>query len=453
MHNTAKRWCVTALCVALSACATAPGATPAPSPVPMKPTAMPSPTPGWLARNAALVRSIDAGDTNYSDLEAVGAAIGDARVVLLGEQSHGDGATFRAKVRLIQYLHRQRGFEVVAFESSLWEAEDAWRRIKAGEPAQAAFNDAVFRIWAASAQVRPLVDYIGAHAGSDRPLILAGVDLQFTGPASTLFASRLADTLRLAGSDLPDQPEWLPFAKTIERLMDVAYRQSNPRMLDRDRLAFLKTLSEVRAILTASMVAGADRDVWVRGLDNLATNAQLIWGYNRDTRRYDAGVSRSTRDQMMAENLLWLANTRYPNKKVVVWAANLHIMRGAQNVRLTELPDAYANFTSMGEFAHTVLGGQMYAIGFASHSGTYAIAGESPTSINPPLAGALEDRLSELIDKQAFVNLRPRDTVEPWMTEPLTSTSMLGYSTAVAIWPNTFDGVFFVHTMTPSTTS
>ena len=43
----------------------------------------------WLQANAAPIRSLDPADDNFDDLAPLGAAIGNARVVMLGEQSHG----------------------------------------------------------------------------------------------------------------------------------------------------------------------------------------------------------------------------------------------------------------------------------------------------------------------------------------------------------------------------
>src|SRR2546421_4659909 len=73
----------------------------------------------WLKDHALAVRSIDPADDDFSDLAPLRDLIGDARVVQLGEQSHGDGATFYAKARLIRFLHERMGFDVLAWESGM----------------------------------------------------------------------------------------------------------------------------------------------------------------------------------------------------------------------------------------------------------------------------------------------------------------------------------------------
>jgi erythromycin esterase-like protein len=71
----------------------------------------------WLKAHAAELRTIDPDDDDYSDLEPFREAVNKSRIVMLGEQSHGDGATFRAKIRLIRFLHERCGFDILAFES------------------------------------------------------------------------------------------------------------------------------------------------------------------------------------------------------------------------------------------------------------------------------------------------------------------------------------------------
>src|SRR5262249_31840131 len=119
----------------------------------------------WLKSHAAAIRSIDPDDADFIDLEPFRRAIGDARIVLLGEQTHGDGATFHAKTRLIRFLHEKCGFDVLAFESGLYDCHKAWTLLREGKvsPAKAVANG-VFAIWTQSEQVRPLIEYLGKQA-------------------------------------------------------------------------------------------------------------------------------------------------------------------------------------------------------------------------------------------------------------------------------------------------
>jgi hypothetical protein len=79
----------------------------------------------WLKNHAITLHSIDPADEDFADLEPLRWAIGDARIVQLGEQSHQDGATFHAKARLIKFLHQKMGFDVLAVESGLYDCRKA----------------------------------------------------------------------------------------------------------------------------------------------------------------------------------------------------------------------------------------------------------------------------------------------------------------------------------------
>ena len=78
------------------------------------------------------VRSINPTDTDFQDLEFLKAEIGPARVVMLGEPSHGEGNVFEAKVRLVRYLREQMGFTTVAFESGFYDLHRAQQALEAG---------------------------------------------------------------------------------------------------------------------------------------------------------------------------------------------------------------------------------------------------------------------------------------------------------------------------------
>jgi erythromycin esterase len=140
----------------------------------------------WLASNVAPVRSLDFSDTNYADLAAIGRAIGNRRVVLLGEQGHGDGTTFEAKARVIRYLHEKLGFDLLVFESGFYDCHRTWQDVRAGLSLADSAANCMFELWSNSRQLRPLLEYVDAKKSTNRPVELAGMDFQPSGRRAQL---------------------------------------------------------------------------------------------------------------------------------------------------------------------------------------------------------------------------------------------------------------------------
>ena len=131
----------------------------------------------WLSRNASPIRSIDPTITedNFADLKPLMKAIGDSRIVVLGEQSYGDGATFLAKGRLVKFLHRKMGFDVLAWEAGLFNCTDMDSAVRdSAIPIQDAINRGIYPIWGASAPVRPVFEYARSVARTDSPREMIG---------------------------------------------------------------------------------------------------------------------------------------------------------------------------------------------------------------------------------------------------------------------------------------
>jgi erythromycin esterase len=81
-----------------------------------------------LKARAATLTTVEPG-AELDDLEAFGAAVGDARIVALGEGTHGTREFSQLKLRLIDYLVRRKGFTVVAVEGN-WP--DVGTRLREG---------------------------------------------------------------------------------------------------------------------------------------------------------------------------------------------------------------------------------------------------------------------------------------------------------------------------------
>jgi len=79
---------------------------------------------------------------------------------VLGEQSHGDGATFLAKGRLIKFLHQKMNFDVLVWEAGLFNCQEMGAAVRnAAVPIEDAIRLGIYPIWGSSAQVRPVFEY------------------------------------------------------------------------------------------------------------------------------------------------------------------------------------------------------------------------------------------------------------------------------------------------------
>lgn len=82
------------------------------------------PTPeqiAWIKHNAVVVKTPVAGN-GFDDLQPLKKMIGDARIVALGEGTHGTREFFQMKHRLVEFLAGQMGFTIFSIEANMPEA-------------------------------------------------------------------------------------------------------------------------------------------------------------------------------------------------------------------------------------------------------------------------------------------------------------------------------------------
>lgn len=394
----------------------------------------------WLRRNAVAVRSIDFRDENYSDLQPLKQILGGARIVMLGEQSHKDGATFQAKVRLIEFLHREMGFDVLAFESGLFDCAKAWERMQDGEDPLKAAQRGVFGIWSLSEQVAPLFEYLGRQSRSASPLALAGFDNQVTGTASGEFLAadleRFLDSIGVhKGEDWPAFKEGLRLLSSFDEMKPPA-----PRV----QRAFGEVLDAMAAEIRRRPVS-PEAAFWLQVIESERTFAEMTWKLANDDR-----AGKNLRDEQMARNLLWLARERYPGKKIVVWAATYHAMRNPESLLpLADLPPTfYQGVKTMGDEVSRVLGSEVYALGFTAYEGEFGRPAK-PTRLAPAREGSLEDLLNRAGSPFAMVDFRKPAAGGEWLRRKMVARP-LGYTDMEADWTRIVDGMMFIRTMTPT---
>jgi hypothetical protein len=132
----------------------------------------------WLLENAVQLRTVEAGN-GFEDLEPLKAMIGDARIVGLGESTHGTREHFQMKYRLVEFLVKEMGFSIFSIEACMPESfrVSDYAVHGKGNP-NALIRGMYFWTWSTE-EVRAMVDWMREYntPGKER-VKFTGFDMQ-----------------------------------------------------------------------------------------------------------------------------------------------------------------------------------------------------------------------------------------------------------------------------------
>ncbi|MDX5421846.1 MAG: erythromycin esterase family protein, partial [Hymenobacteraceae bacterium] len=155
------------------------------------------------------------------------------------------------------------------------------------------------------------------------------------------------------------------------------------------------------------------------------------------------------RDVQMAKNLQWLAYTKYPEEKIIVWAANGHIMKNADTA-IKGKKTAAIGWMGTTFAKDSLNASQTYVLGFSSLQGTYKRTTEKEEKAVPrPLKQGFETWIDKRV-AYGFVDFKPFRLLYPqydkmFMMKPR-QFNMTGN------WTSVFDGIFYIRDMMPCET-
>jgi protein-L-isoaspartate(D-aspartate) O-methyltransferase len=306
-------------------------------------------------------------DIDGERLDALLDRIGDARVVLLGEATHGTSEFYRMRARITRELVLRRGFTIVAVEADWPDAArvDHYVRHHSAPPAPwKAFTRFPTWMWR-NREVEAFVQWLRAHNGGvedrERRVGFHGLDLysMYTSIEAVLRylddvdpdAARVARTRY--GCLTPWQGDPAAYGRAV---VSGAYRGCEGAVV-----AMLRDMLDKR-------LAYQHRD-GERFLDALQ-NARLIANAERYYRAmyYGSRESWNLRDQHMFETLQVLLAFRGPAAKAVVWEHNSHV----GNAAATEM--GRRGELNVGQLARAELADAAFLVGFGTDHGTVAAA-------------------------------------------------------------------------------
>lgn len=317
--------------------------------------------PGVIANVAEPLPDID--DPRFG---AMFDRFADARVVLLGEASHGTSEFYRARAAISRRLIEHHGFNVVAVEADWPDAATVDRFVRdrpwrAGE--LKAFDRFPTWMWR-NREFDEFIRWLGKHnrnRTAERMCGFYGLDLY-----------NLSGSMRAVIDFLErEDPELARLAHRRYGCLDPWAEE--PQLYGRNALIEGYARCEVGVVQMLKDLLARQIDCFAEECEewlDAAANARLV----KDAEAYyrvmyhGAAESWNLRDTHMFETLGMILDAK-PDSRAIVWAHNSHI----GNAAFTEMGMSRGEL-NIGQLAKEKFGQEARLIGFGTHTGTVAAA-------------------------------------------------------------------------------
>ncbi|WP_445711200.1 erythromycin esterase family protein [Flavobacterium sp.] len=385
-----------------------------------------------------------------NDYYSLHGSLKDKRIVLLGEQSHGDGATFDEKVEIIKYLHEKLGFNTIAFEGGLYDNYKASQLFLNKKENSSIYNESIFSIWSDTQSFQDLLTYIDERAKKNDTIRITGFDCQ----EGNLFKNYFIDDLKGVFKNRKIQ-----LNTTIEEQIEKIFIYKDLSKIATSKLDSLAFDKDVNYLLDAfetmpdlSLHEKIIKQVFKSSLANVQFEIAQIQNQKI--------LVQNPRDNQMANNLIFLAET-FPNEKIIAWGASYHFAKEINNLVFDEITEDYLSKQStlekeatgysdykegdgktllegaipMGKLLKEYFKEKIYSIAFSSYEGNYGMINATSYPILTPPENSIEKQLSEF--DTVFVEFNKENN-------DLFYCSALGNMPIKGNWQKSFDALVFI---------
>ncbi|MFH8609670.1 erythromycin esterase family protein [Streptomyces sp. NPDC018029] len=350
-----------------------------------------------------------------ADLGPFGQMVGGARVVGLGEATHGSHEFFTVKHRILRYLVEKKGFRAFALEAP-WSTGlrlDAYLTRGEGDLKQIMDEEfqGTYQFWNTS-EYRDLLQWMRAYnvKHPKDPLRFVGDDNGFAGAELYDKVSAYAAAAR---------PELGPRLTELYRgLRPTTDAETYVNDYLSKPLAERKELAERtgRALDLLEQRPGKDADGHAWAVQHATAIHQMttMYAFDLDDPQVVPDAMRY-RDQVMAQNVAWWQ--RQTGDKILLSAHNSHI------ALKTYVPNTHPK--AQGDFLREQLGRHYLSVGLTFDRGSFNALGQDGGvhrfTVGPAAPGTTEHTLDRVRHRDFMVDLR--NTPAParaWLTESRT---------------------------------
>ena len=408
-----------------------------------------------LLKHSIVIDNIEFENTDFSDLMPLKEKIKNARVVVLGEITHSDGSTMKAKTRMVKFLHEEMGFDVLAWEAGFIDCWFLNNGLRADIPLREAKNNLMRGGWDASFYIQPLFEYVRESWNTEAPLEMAGFD-QNRPPNGTKNFKKILNELtkRSRVISLSESEN-----EAVDGLLKCIYGYlGNEYSKSFSKNSFIKATNALKSIYKrlendAGKLETSFSPRFIQ-LIKFSLQSALMQAEDWDlynNRKFDE--RNLSRDKHMAERFNWLQKELYPNRKIIIWAASAHLMRNANQIVSLNPKVIYTGAIHMGHYLYLDLKEDLYTIAFTTHHGNIGSVypeddrEDRLEAIPKPLDGSYEDIAHKTGKAYLFTDLKNLPE-EHWLQHKVVAYPF-GLIPNETQWGNIIDAFFFIDEMIP----
>jgi erythromycin esterase len=331
----------------------------------------------WLKANAVPLATTEPG-SGFQDIEFLRPIIGRARIVSIGEATHGTSEFFQIRHRLIEYCVSQLGFSMIGLEAMYGEEQALNDYVLDGKGSAAdLMAGMISRFWQ-NKEMIAILEWVRAwNLANERKVKFYGFDMLRTKPAS----DRLLGYLKRLAPDLAAAIETSLAPNVVEDFATLSGQAQGEivaqikhvlNRFDTERMTWTARSSELE---------------WRLARQCAVIMEQLTRRANFPARSSFRDQRASFRDQCMADNVSALLEAEGPQTKALLLAHNEHVQRAP-----VSWFSPVMTFSSMGNFLHARFGAEQAVIGFSFNQGSFrAVA--TTDSLDP--GSAYDPRMHE----------------------------------------------------------
>ncbi|WP_411895193.1 erythromycin esterase family protein [Winogradskyella sp. A2] len=318
----------------------------------------------WISKHAVPIKTVQP-RSGFEDLKTLKEMVEDARIVSLGEPTHGNKEVFQLKHRMIEYFVEEMGFNIFALECPFGEAYDINRYVLdgIGEPEKAL---AGIYMWAWDTQeVLDLIKWMreyNADPSHETKVKFYGFDTQNPERASRVMLDYLAKVDPTTENSV--RPELGQLSIPFSNPELIGNRQWIPEEGDSSSLKAIKLVMESFDKNKNQYIQTTSISEW-----------EIARQHTRQVEMYieqsinDAENWSTIRDLGQAQNLKWIMDHEGDDSKMVVWAHNSHVSNSSR-----------WGIEWMGSYMKKWYGNEIKIFGFLFNQGSFRAIDEGVPS-------------------------------------------------------------------------